>query len=236
MGRRTSDINDVQPFDIRLGDLGSMTLESGDFLGEDAVHIDVDTRREVLGCRPLVKENVSSVAGSGDRRDGQVAMILMGIILKVNENKVRLNLANHTLDALDTISIQGNGGIRILPPKEPGDSQYISGGLLLLSSYAAVASPAAIRHDQQGNIVPLSCILDERPPAAEFDIIRMSTDRENSHGDPLMRGVNVAYSITFRVRRNSSATTNITSRSWMATNKSSAEKLPEGVPPGRPFG
>ena len=81
--------------------------------------------------------------------------------------------------------------------------------------------------------MPLSCIFDERSPAAEFDIIRMSADRENSHGDPLMRGVIVAYSITIRVQGNSSATANIASMSCVAMNKSSAEKLPESVPLSR---
>jgi hypothetical protein len=35
--------------------------------------------------------------------------------------------------------------------------------------------------------VPLLCILDERPPTAELDVVRMSTDRENSHGLPFSR-------------------------------------------------
>ena len=187
MGRRVDDVQDVHSFDIRLRHLRLMGLEGGNLVLEDAVNLHKDVGGKILCGWAFVEEHISRVPSCRDCCDGKVSMVLMCIILRMNENEIRSDIENHALDALNTLTVQGDGGIRILPPREPGDSKNISGGLLLLSSDAAVAPPAAIRHDQQGNIVPLLCILDERPPTAELDVVRMSTDRENSHGLPFSR-------------------------------------------------
>jgi hypothetical protein len=102
----------------------------------------------------------------------------MGVVPGVDENEIRLNSADHLLDALDAMAIQGNGGVRILSPMQSGNSEDLCGRFLFLASNQAVVSaPAAIGHDEDAHVVAPARVLGKRPTAAKLDVVGMRTDR-----------------------------------------------------------
>jgi len=131
MGRGLDDVQDVHSFDIRLHHLRLVGLQGGNLVLQDTVNIHKDVGGKVLRGWTFVEEHISCVPRCRDCRDGKVSMVLMCIILGMNENEIRPDIENHTLDALNTLAVQGDGGIRILPPIEPRDAKDISGGSVL---------------------------------------------------------------------------------------------------------
>ena len=67
--------NNGKIFNVGFSHLRPVSLEGLYLSVEYFTDIDVNVRAEILGCRPLVKQHVSNVAGGGNSRLGKVPVI-----------------------------------------------------------------------------------------------------------------------------------------------------------------
>src|SRR2546426_3774088 len=189
VGGRDGQLEDRQVLDVGLGHLRAVRLQARELLVQHLLDVGEAVRREVDAGRPLVEQEVRDVPGGGERALGEVAVVLVRVLRKVDEDHARLDLADHGLEADDQLAVERDLGVLVVAPEHLAGADDQRRVLLLAAAHGAVAAQGAVGGHEQVDGVAFLRVLGEHPTAAELDVVGVGADGEDVHSGLLGPGV-----------------------------------------------
>src|SRR2546428_1394508 len=178
---RSRQLEDRQILDVGLRHLRPVRLEARELRVEHLGDVRGAVWDEVHRRRHLVEEEVGHVARCRHRALGQVAMILVGVVGRVDEDHPRLDLSYDGLDPHDQLPRERHLGVPVVAPEDlahPEDARRV---LLLPPTHLGIAAERAVGGDEHVNGVAPLRILGQHAAAAVLDVVGMRAEGENVH-------------------------------------------------------